>query len=182
MDRFPNPTGGHYACLSATFGEGPLRITQETFMRYLTQLWQSDRNGLNHSEDFGRKKTCCQQVGPCFSQILQYHSLDYNNKHCSSILKVERIFLHDNPGWELVHFLPVCRWSFEKTDHIFKVQMSPLAHFQRWLEARVSVQFCNLTYSKWTSCFSEGCYGQTVGLLNVNYMELNWIIKENMTF
>lgn len=55
MDRFPNPTGGHYACLSATFGEGPLRTTQET-MRYSTQQWQSGRNGLNQSEDFGRKK------------------------------------------------------------------------------------------------------------------------------
>lgn len=30
MDRFPNPKGGHYACLSTTFGEGPLRTTQET--------------------------------------------------------------------------------------------------------------------------------------------------------
>jgi len=30
MDRFPNPTGSHYACLRATFGEGPPRPTQET--------------------------------------------------------------------------------------------------------------------------------------------------------
>lgn len=84
MDRFSNPTGCHYSCLSTTFGEGPLRTTQATMQlqqekgRFNTAVtkWQ---NGLNQSEDFVRKKTCCQQVGPLSDFAISQFRLTISN-------------------------------------------------------------------------------------------------------